>query len=252
MSVIDIRGIRKYYGSGTARTEILHGINLTIESGEFVAITGPSGSGKSTLMNILGLLDVADEGTYRINDQQVGHVKDNKLADIRLGRIGFVFQNFNLISSLSVLDNLQIPLIYKKVPRAERRRRIKKLLLEMGIDNKLSSKPTELSGGQQQRVAIARALVLKPSIILADEPTGNLDTISGQAIMDILKSLNQNGSTVVMITHDPKLAQQATRIVKIQDGAIVSDETNAPRSNKAHHVPTPKEKKAAVSTGATS
>jgi putative ABC transport system ATP-binding protein len=228
MSVIEIRGIRKFYGSGAARTEILHGFDLVIDPGEFVAITGPSGSGKSTLMNIIGLLDVGDEGTYAINGQVIANLKDANLADLRLGKIGFIFQNFNLISSLSVLDNLQVPMIYSKIPRKERRRRINKLLTYLGIADKLHAKPTELSGGQQQRVAIARALVQQPSLILADEPTGNLDTVSGQAIMDVLKTLNASGSTVLMITHDPGLATQAGRIITIRDGQIVSDTKAAP------------------------
>jgi len=223
MSVIELKDIRKNYGKGSALVEILHGINLTIDEHEFVAITGPSGSGKSTMMNIIGLLDVADQGSYILNTQPIAQVNDSLLSDARLHKIGFIFQNFNLIPSLTVQDNVQLPMIYSKIRKAERQQKIKQLLDYLGIGDKLKSYPNELSGGQQQRVSIARALVNNPSLILADEPTGNLDTTTGNIILEILKNLNQQGTTIVMITHDMKLAQKTKRIIQIQDGSINYD-----------------------------
>jgi len=223
MSVIDIRGITKMYGRKKNQTEVLHEIQLTVSRGEFVAITGPSGSGKSTLMNILGLLDVPDSGEYFLDGIDISSAKDGKLADMRLHHIGFVFQSFNLVQNINIRDNIELPMIYGRVHLKERRRRSKQMLEMMGIGDKLKSLPNELSGGQQQRVAIARALANQPGLILADEPTGNLDTKSGRVIMDLLKQLKDHGVTVVMITHDPGLAQQSGRVITVRDGQITYD-----------------------------
>ncbi len=220
MSVIDIRDVRKSYGSGDAKTEILKGVSLSIEPGEFVAITGPSGSGKSTLMNIIGLLDTPDSGYYKLSDLEVHSSKQSSLAKLRLRYIGFIFQSFNLIAGLNAIENVELPMIYAKVKHRARRQRAFDLLTMVGIAERAKNKPNQLSGGQMQRVAIARSLVNSPQIILADEPTGNLDSQTGSAVMEILKQLNSQGTTIVMITHDPTIARQANRIINISDGTI--------------------------------
>ena len=220
--VIQLKNIVKDYVSDEVTTHVLHGINMTIHKGDFVAITGPSGSGKSTLLNILGLLDSATTGTYILNEGDVTQLTEDEQAYIRNKEIGFVFQSFNLLKRISVLENVILPAIYSGVKRREREAKAKELLIEVGLEEQMYKKPNQLSGGQQQRVAIARALMNKPSIILADEPTGNLDTKSGNEIMSILKNLNKQGNTVIMITHEHDIAKQAKRTVLIRDGIIVN------------------------------
>lgn len=218
--VIQLKDIVKDYISDEVTTHVLHGINLTINKGDFVAITGPSGSGKSTLLNILGLLDSATKGTYILNEQDVTQLTEDQQAHIRNKEIGFVFQSFNLLKRITVLENVILPAIYSGVKRHVRVERAKELLVEVGLAEQMYKKPNQLSGGQQQRVAIARALMNNPSIILADEPTGNLDTRSGNEIMGILRSLNKQGNTVIMITHERDIAAQAKKTILIRDGMI--------------------------------
>ncbi|MDN5311684.1 MAG: putative transport system ATP-binding protein [Thermoanaerobacteraceae bacterium] len=222
--VIGLEGVFKIYKMGDTAVHALDDVTLTIDEGEFVAIVGPSGSGKSTLMNILGCLDTPTKGKYEFEGKDVFKLNDNELAAIRNLRIGFVFQNFNLLPKLTALENVELPLMYAGKNTAYRRNRAKEVLNAVGLGERLHHKPSELSGGQQQRVAIARALSADPPIILADEPTGNLDTRSGREIMEILKALNQNGKTIILITHDINIANQANRKVHIQDGKIVKDE----------------------------
>lgn len=209
---------------GDTAVHALDGITLKIEKGEFIAIIGPSGSGKSTLMNILGCLDTPTEGTYIFEDKDMSKLNDDQLAIIRNRHIGFVFQNFNLLPKLTALENVELPLIYAGKKGLSRRNRAVEMLNSVGLGDRINHRPSELSGGQQQRVAIARALSTDPPIILADEPTGNLDTRSGREIMEILKELNQGGKTIILITHDIDVANQADRNVHIQDGKIVKDE----------------------------
>jgi putative ABC transport system ATP-binding protein len=222
--VIGLEGVFKIYKMGDTAVHALDDVTLAIDEGEFVAIVGPSGSGKSTLMNILGCLDTPTSGKYEFEGKDVSKLNDNELAAIRNLRIGFVFQNFNLLPKLTALENVELPLMYAGKSTAYRRNRAKEMLEAVGLGERLHHKPKELSGGQQQRVAIARALSADPPIILADEPTGNLDTRSGREIMEILKALNQNGKTIILITHDINIANQANRKVHIQDGKIVKDE----------------------------
>ena len=222
--VIGLEGVFKIYKMGDTAVHALDDVTLAIDEGEFVSIVGPSGSGKSTLMNILGCLDTPTSGKYEFEGKDVSKLNDNELAAIRNLRIGFVFQNFNLLPKLTALENVELPLMYAGKSTAYRRNRAKEMLEAVGLGERLHHKPKELSGGQQQRVAIARALSADPPIILADEPTGNLDTRSGREIMEILKALNQNGKTIILITHDINIANQANRKVHIQDGKIVKDE----------------------------
>lgn len=222
--VINLEHIYKIYQMGDAEVRALDDVTLKIDEGEFVAIVGPSGSGKSTLMNILGCLDTPTSGKYEFEGRDVSRLNDNELAAIRNRRIGFVFQNFNLLPKLTALENVELPLMYAGKSTAFRRNRAKEMLEAVGLGGRLHHKPKELSGGQQQRVAIARALSADPPIILGDEPTGNLDTKSGKEIMEILKALNKNGKTIILITHDLNIARQAQRNVHIQDGKIVRDE----------------------------
>ena len=205
---------------GDDRVRALDHATLHISPREFVSIIGPSGSGKSTLMNIIGCLDVADAGVYKLDGLPIGEYSENELAHIRNQKIGFVFQNFNLIPKLSAEENVELPLIYQKVPRAERQQRVREALERVGLQKRARHLPTELSGGQQQRVAIARALVTRPSLILADEPTGNLDSKTSQEIMDMFHELHRQGNTIVLITHDPGVARQAERAIHILDGRI--------------------------------
>ena len=219
--VIHMRDIVKtYYIGQPNELEILHGISLTVHTGEFVAIVGESGSGKSTLMNVIGALDRPTSGTYALDGEEVDTLDDAALSRIRNKKIGFVFQSFNLIPKLSAEENVELPLIYQKVPRPERQKRVKAALERVGLSNRAKHLPTELSGGQQQRVAIARALVTNPSLILADEPTGNLDSKTSQEIMDIFHELHNQGNTIVLITHDNDVAKQASRAIHILDGQI--------------------------------
>lgn len=202
---------------------ILKNLSFTIEHGEFVAIIGPSGSGKSTLMNMLGCLDVANEGDYFLDGQEIRKLSDNKLAQIRNEKIGFIFQNFNLLPKLSAVENVELPLIYRGVSHRERREVARNALIRVGLEERIDHRPAELSGGQQQRVAIARALAGTPPILLADEPTGALDSKTGQEVLQMIKELNEQGHTIILITHDLEIAEQAKRIIRIQDGNLVED-----------------------------
>jgi putative ABC transport system ATP-binding protein len=226
MSIITMSNIRKIYDTGKVKVEALKGIDLEIEAGEFVAIVGPSGSGKSTLMNLLGCLDTPSEGIYQIGGENVAGVTRDQLAEIRNRRVGFVFQNFNLLPHISAQENVELPMLFGGVSPRERRTRAAELLTRVGLGERLDHKPTELSGGQMQRVAIARSLAMNPDIILADEPTGNLDTSSGTDIMSIFNDLWKSGRTLVIITHDPALARRASRVVEIRDGVITRDHRN--------------------------
>jgi putative ABC transport system ATP-binding protein len=225
--MIEMRAIRKVYDTGRVAVEALKGVDLDIERNEYVAIVGPSGSGKSTLMNILGCLDTPSSGSYRLSGELVGGLDRNRLAEIRNRHIGFVFQNFNLLPYASALENVELPLLFGGVAARERRARAIAMLETVGLGDRVDHKPTELSGGQMQRVAIARALVNRPTIVLADEPTGNLDTSSGQGIVGLFRELHQGGQTIVMITHDMALARLASRIVQIRDGQLVEDQRAA-------------------------
>ncbi len=225
--MIEMRAIRKVYDTGRVAVEALKGVDLDIDRNEYVAIVGPSGSGKSTLMNLLGCLDTPSSGVYRLSGETVGGLDRNRLAEIRNRHIGFVFQNFNLLPYASALENVELPLLFGGVAAKERRARAKEMLERVGLGDRIDHKPTELSGGQMQRVAIARALVNRPTIVLADEPTGNLDTSSGQGIVGLFRELHQVGQTIVMITHDMALARLASRVVQIRDGEIVEDQAAA-------------------------
>jgi putative ABC transport system ATP-binding protein len=222
-AIIDMQKIRKVYDTGKIKVEALRGIDLTIERGEFVAIVGPSGSGKSTLMNLIGCLDTPTDGMYRLAGEDVQGLSRDQLADVRNRRVGFVFQNFNLLPHISAFENVELPLIFGGVPPKERRARAFEVLGRVGLGDRLDHKPTELSGGQMQRVAIARALAMNPDILLADEPTGNLDTSSGSDIMAVFSELWEQGSTLVIITHDPALAKRAGRVVTMQDGNVLTE-----------------------------
>ena len=221
--IIHMEGIGKVYDTGKVKVEALKGIDLVVAPGEFVAIVGPSGSGKSTLMNLIGCLDTPSGGRYRLAGEDVSKLDKDALADVRNRRVGFVFQGFNLLPAISAYENVEMPLVFGGVPPKERRRRVEELMARVGLADRMEHKPTELSGGQMQRVAIARALAMQPDVVLADEPTGNLDTASGGDIMQLFTELWQQGRTMVVITHDMSLARRASRIVRIQDGAIVSD-----------------------------
>jgi putative ABC transport system ATP-binding protein len=224
--IIAMNGIRKVYDTGKVKVEALKGVDLDIFPGEFVAIVGPSGSGKSTLMNLLGCLDTPTDGTYAIGGENVAGVTRDTLAEIRNRRVGFVFQNFNLLPHITAQENVELPMLFGGVSPKDRRARAIELLTKVGLGDRVDHKPTELSGGQMQRVAIARALAMNPDIILADEPTGNLDTSSGTDVMSLFNELWKSGRTLVIITHDPALAKRASRIVEIRDGRITSDTRN--------------------------
>ncbi|MBF0997815.1 MAG: ABC transporter ATP-binding protein [Lachnospiraceae bacterium] len=225
-NLVEIRDVCKIYNPGENEVRALNHVSLTIGEKEFVTIIGQSGSGKSTLMNILGCLDTPTSGTYMLHGQDVSHMSDDEQSDIRNREIGFIFQGFNLIAGLTALENVELPLIYRGVPRRKRMELSEKALRVVGLEKRMTHKPSEMSGGQQQRVAIARAIAQAPPIILADEPTGNLDSASSKEIMGILARLHEEGRTVILITHDPSIAAQAKRAVKIIDGKIVSDTGN--------------------------
>ena len=224
--MIQVKNVHKSYDLGETLVHALRGVSFSIEEGEFVSIMGPSGSGKSTLMNIVGCLDTPSEGTYLLKDRNVGNLDEEQLAGIRNEEIGFVFQKFQLLPRSSALENVALPLKYASVKQSERLIRAEKVLDKVGLTNRLTHKPTELSGGEQQRVAIARALVNSPSILFADEPTGNLDSKTGDQVLDIFKDLNKRGQTIVVITHEREVAKQSQRTITIKDGEIGSDSIN--------------------------
>jgi putative ABC transport system ATP-binding protein len=219
-------GIRKVYDTGKIQVEALKGVDLDVKDGEFVAIVGPSGSGKSTLMNLIGCLDTPTGGTYRLSGQLVGSLKRDQLATIRNKRVGFVFQNFNLLPQITAYENVEMPLLFGGVSRRQRQERAVELLDRVGLGERMHHRPTELSGGQMQRVAVARALAMDPDILLADEPTGNLDSSSGGDIMELFQELWETGRTMLVITHDAALAKRAPRQVELRDGLIVRDSSN--------------------------
>lgn len=221
--MIKIENITKTYIMGKLSLTVLNEVSLDIKKGEYVSVVGPSGSGKSTLMNILGCLDVPTTGSYYLDRKEISDYTEDQLAEIRNEKIGFIFQQFNLLTKLSAIENVELPLIYRNIPAGERRKCSEKLLRDVGLSDRFHHKPTELSGGQQQRVAIARALAGDPPIILADEPTGNLDSKSGKEVMKMLNEMNSNGKTIIIITHDQEVAQAAKRIILIRDG-ILSEE----------------------------
>ena len=224
--MLELKHIKKYYKMGDTTVKALDDVSLKIEDGEFVTIIGPSGSGKSTMMNIVGCLDVATSGEYYVDGVEISNYSENQLAYLRNKKMGFIFQGFNLLQNLNAFENVELPLIYQGIPKAERQKRVVEALEMVGMKERMKHKPSELSGGQQQRVAIARALATKPMCILADEPTGNLDTKTGNEIMKILKNLNEQGTTVVIITHNDEIAKLSRRVVHILDGKIYSDEIN--------------------------
>ncbi len=245
-ALVEIRDMCKVYNPGENEVRALDHVDLVINEKEFVAIIGQSGSGKSTLMNMLGCLDVPTSGTYMLHDKDVSHLSDDELSDIRNKEIGFIFQGFNLIANLTALENVELPLIYRGVSRRERIRLSETALEKVGLAKRKTHKPSEMSGGQQQRVAIARAIAQAPPIILADEPTGNLDSGSTKEIMGILKGLHEEGRTVILITHDNEIAAQAKRVIKIMDGRIVHDSANDIENNKEQKQEEPKQKESSV------
>lgn len=224
MNIINIEHISKIYKVGTEEVHALRDISISINKNEYVAIMGPSGSGKSTLMNVLGCLDTPTAGKYEFNRHNVSEMNDNDLARIRNKEIGFVFQTFNLLPRSDALHNVELPLIYAGVSTSERRERARQALIDVGLENRIHHKPNELSGGQRQRVAVARALVTKPSIILADEPTGNLDSKTGEEIMLLFNEIHDKGNTIILVTHEEYIAEHAARIVRLKDGLVESDQ----------------------------
>ncbi len=224
--LIEITGLKKFYQVGSQTVKALQGVTLTIRKGEYVAIMGASGSGKSTLMNLIGALDTPTEGDYILNGSDVSHMEDESLAEIRNKEIGFVFQTFNLLQRNTALDNVVLPLIYAGVPKLEREQRGKDVLKSVGLESRMTHKPNELSGGQRQRVAVARALVNNPSIILADEPTGNLDSKTSVDIMRLFDTIHKQGNTVIVVTHEEDIAMHAHRIIKLKDGLVELDVVN--------------------------
>ncbi len=226
-AVIELKNITRHFKIGEVEVKALQGVDLTINRGEYVALMGPSGSGKSTLMNMLGCLDTPTDGKYILNNHDVSNLSDNELAEIRNKEIGFVFQTFNLLARSTALDNVALPLVYAGFGKKERMAKATQVLTSVGLADRMDHKPNELSGGQRQRVAIARALVNNPSIILADEPTGNLDTKTSYEIMELMEEIHQKGNTVVIVTHEEDIARRAKRIVRMRDGKIESDSQTA-------------------------
>ncbi len=229
--IITIDSISKIYTSGEVQTTALESVSFAIQKGEFVAIMGPSGSGKSTLMHILGALDLPTSGSYTLDGEEVSHLSDDELSDIRNRKIGFIFQAFNLLPRTSAMKNVMLPLVYAGIPEAERLRRAKKYLELVGLGHRLEHHTNQLSGGQQQRVAIARGLAMNPSILLADEPTGNIASAQAEEIMEIFQKLHSEGHTIIMITHEPDIAAYAERVLHIKDGKLVADTKNKKRKN---------------------
>lgn len=231
--ILELKGIYKEYQQGKMKVPVLKNVSFSMEEGEYVAIMGPSGSGKSTLMNIIGCLDQATEGEYYLDGKDIRKCTDNEMSDIRLKKIGFVFQSFHLLARQSALANVEMPLNYARVPKKERKARALKALERVGLSDRVSFLPNQLSGGQMQRVAIARAMVNNPRLLLADEPTGALDSKSGAQVMELFQRLNEEGVTVLMITHDPEIASHAKRIVMIRDGELLEGKTeNANREKE--------------------
>jgi putative ABC transport system ATP-binding protein len=231
--MIELKQIGKTYSRGVEELHILRDISMTVTEGEFVAIIGPSGSGKSTLMNTIGLLDAPTTGSYILDGVATEHMKDDELAEFRNRKIGFIFQQFNLLPRLTAMENVELPMIYAGVPKKERRARAQEMLERLGMGERGDHRPSQLSGGQQQRVAIARALAISPSLILADEPTGALDSATGREVLELIVQLNKEGNTIVLITHDSFIAENAKRIVTLRDGVIVSDVPHEPEWMKA-------------------
>ncbi len=225
--MIEMTDVVKRYSLGGETIYALNHISLHVDAGEYVAIIGPSGSGKSTLMNIIGCLDTADEGTYLLNDKPIEKYRERQLARIRNEQIGFIFQGFNLLSKLTALENVELPMIYKGTRAGERKRMAQEALSRVGLGERMKHRPNQLSGGQQQRAAIARAIAVKPALILADEPTGNLDKKTGREILDIFDELHASGNTIVLITHDPNVAKRAQRVIRIEDGKLFEGEEAA-------------------------
>ncbi|PSQ68427.1 MAG: macrolide ABC transporter ATP-binding protein [Bacteroidetes bacterium QH_2_67_10] len=223
--MIDISDVAKVYQMGSEEVRALDGVSLNVEENEYLAIMGPSGSGKSTLMNMLGCLDTPTSGTYLLGGENVSEMTEDQLAAVRNRQVGFVFQTFNLLPRVTCVQNAELPLIYGGVSKAERRERAREALRDVGLGDRLDHKPNELSGGQRQRVAVARALVSRPSIILADEPTGNLDTATGDDIMRLFETLYRRGNTIIVVTHEPPIAEHARRILHLRDGRLERDET---------------------------
>ncbi|MBT8442847.1 MAG: ABC transporter ATP-binding protein [Gammaproteobacteria bacterium] len=221
--MIEVHDVSRVYRTANVETTALNQVNLEIASGEFIAVMGPSGCGKSTLLNILGMLDTPDSGSYRFNGEQVSGRSERELAAMRKENIGFIFQSFNLIDELSVAENVELPLLYQKLPVSERQARVQQVLEQINIAHRADHMPKQLSGGQQQRVAVARAVVTQPKLILADEPTGNLDTTNGEEVLGLMADLNRAGTTIVMVTHDQSHADFASRIVQMLDGRILSE-----------------------------
>ena len=222
-TLIALRDVHKLYDMGQEQVRALDGVSLEINHGDYIAVMGPSGSGKSTLMNVIGCLDTPTSGSYKLRDREIATMQDDELAAIRNQEIGFVFQTFNLLPRVNALQNVELPLVYSGLTRAERRERAARVLDEVGLADRMHHRPTELSGGQRQRVAIARALVNRPSLVLADEPTGNLDSKTGEEIMGLIAELHQRGNTIILVTHEEELANRAARVVRLLDGKIVSE-----------------------------
>lgn len=235
--MIEMHDLTKVYRTSDIETSALSHINLEIKAGEFIAVMGPSGCGKSTLLNVMGMLDSPDSGRYAFLGQDVAGFSETKLADIRKHNIGFIFQSFNLIDELTVAENVTLPLLYQAVTATEQRERVQEVLERIGIAHRADHRPQQLSGGQQQRVAVARAVITNPKLILADEPTGNLDTTNGEEVLDMLNQLNSDGTTIVMVTHDQGHATHATRIVHMLDGKVLSENVvGLQQASEARHV----------------
>jgi len=227
-ALIEIQDVHKVYDMGDDKVRALDGVSLVIQEGEYVAIMGPSGSGKSTLMNLIGCLDTPTAGSYKLKGTEVAGMTDDELAAIRNGEIGFIFQTFNLLPRSDAVQNVELPLVYAGVPRRERRDRAQEALKSVGLGDRMHHRPNEMSGGQRQRVAVARALVNRPSILMADEPTGNLDSKTGEEIMNLMDQLHAQGRTIILVTHEEDLALRAARVVRLRDGRVLSDVRNTP------------------------